>query len=399
MGNIQGASMATEKKRTARVVQAKNAEKSALRWQTAIKSIRQQWFIVAASLMGVMIMFAFTLGGLHGGAQTKRGSSTKYLSTTNTLRASVQEARVRVYRVFPPDVGLMLPEVDGGGNVWFGEMTTNKLARLDPGTGVVKTWIPPGGEYGIMAICIDGSGNVWFTEQNANYIAVFHPANQTFKTFGFSNGKKERVGLQDLQFDASGKLWFTELTGRRIGRLDPASGRVQTWDVPDAAGGTAAYPFGLSITHDGQVWFGTYAGGVVGHLDPTSGHIKLYALADPREQIYAMAEDERGHIWFTELQFGRLGMIDTMTGKVTELNVPRTLGNPEDLHSIVVAPGGDVWFTSSGTNTLVRYAPGNSTFTFFKLPLPYSGLFGLGLETNDGCGSQPAEVSRPIMLE
>src|SRR5947209_6041985 len=140
MGNVQDASMATEKKRTARVGQAKHAEKSALRWQTAIKSLRRQWFIVVASLMGVMIMFALALGGLQGGAQTKGGSSTKHFSTAITPRASVQKARVRVYRVFPPDAGLMLPEVDRAGNVWFGEMTTNKLARLDPGTGVVKTW-------------------------------------------------------------------------------------------------------------------------------------------------------------------------------------------------------------------------------------------------------------------
>ena len=50
-----------------------------------------------------------------------------------------------------------------------------------------------------------------------------------------------------------------------------------------------------------------------------------------------MAADDRGRIWFTELQFGKLGMIDATSGKITELKVPTTLGNPEDLHSIVVA--------------------------------------------------------------
>jgi virginiamycin B lyase len=119
---------------------------------------------------------------------------------------------------------------------------------------------------------------------------------------------------------------------------------------------------------------------VLGHLDPKTGQIKLYPLADPREQVYAMTGDEQGHIWFTELQFGKLGMIDTTTGKVIELHVPGTLGNPEDLHSIVVTPAGNVWFTSSGTNALVRYSPKKAAFTFFQLPLPYSGLFGLAAD-------------------
>jgi streptogramin lyase len=118
----------------------------------------------------------------------------------------------------------------------------------------------------------------------------------------------------------------------------------------------------------------------VGHLNPVTGQIKLYNLADSHEQVYAMAEDGRGHIWFTELQFGKLGMIDTGTGRVIELSVPAILGNPEDLHSIVVTPDGDVWFTSSGANALVRYSPEKSSFTFFQLPLPNSGLFGLTLD-------------------
>ena len=364
----------------ARLAKGKRTTVNRRRERTSNHRKRLLLYMALAGMLLLLALFALVYGGLQLAAQTNGANPSSSNTVSITPLAKVQPAVVHTYSVFPSNAGLMLPVVDGQGFVWFGEMETNHLARLDPRTGAVKTWTPPGGEYGIMTNVTDRQGKVWFTEQNANYIAVFDPTRQTFRTFGFGTGKQHRVGLQDLQFDASGKLWFTEMTGRRIGRLDPASGRIQTWDLPNAAGGAVTYPFGLSITRNGQVWFGTFAGGMLGHLDPKTGQIKLYTLADPREQVYAMAGDGQGRIWFTELQFGKLGMIDTTTGKVIELTVPGTLGNPEDLHSVVVTPDGNVWFTSSGTNSLVRYSPKNATFTFFQIPLPYSGLFGLAAD-------------------
>jgi virginiamycin B lyase len=338
-------------------------------------------------LLGIVTFFALSRGGgtqVEQARVTQPGtSSTAVASTTDqasAITASLRVAQVKMYRLSPSDAGVMLPAIDRQGNVWFGEMATNHLARLDPGTGTVKTWTPPNGESGIMGTTIDTRGNVWFTEQYANYIGRFDPAKQTFQTFSFGTRHDQRVGLQDLQFDATGKVWFTELMGGRIGRLDPSNGSIQTWQVPPLTGGSPPYPFGLALTHDGQVWFGTFTGGVVGHLDPIKNGFTLYHLMNPHEQVYSMVADMRGHIWFTELQSGKLGMIDTTTGKISELTVPGTFGGPEDLHGIVTTPDGDIWFTSSGANALVRYSPGGASYTFFQLPLPGSDPFGLTLD-------------------
>jgi virginiamycin B lyase len=300
-----------------------------------------------------------------------------HLAATPTVSTTVRTAQRDLYLFAKSNVGLMQPVVDAQGQVWVGEMHANRLGRLNAQTGAVTSWEPPEGRYGIMATTVDAQGDAWFAEQNANYIGRFDPGRQTFKIFPFGSGKGQRVGLEDLQFDASGKLWFTEIGSARIGRLDPSSGGIHTWPLPASSSGTA-YPFGLAITHDGQIWFGTYQGGVVGHLDPATGRILLYPLAHPAEQVYSMAADAQGQIWFTELQFGKLGRIDTATDKITELPVPTTLGNPEDLHAVLVA-NRDIWFTSSGANALVRYSPPDDTFTFFQLPVPASIPFGLAL--------------------
>jgi virginiamycin B lyase len=336
---------------------------------------RIYWLALLLALASVLTVSVLALG-----ISTPRGQTTALPSAPSPATSSsvsVRPARIHLYKVSPPDAGLMLPAVDRQGNIWFGEMATSRLARLDPHSGTITTWTPPAGEEGIMGIAIDALGNVWFAEQNANYIGRFDPVRQTFKIFSFGSGKSQRVGLEDLEFDASGKLWFTEIGAARIGRLDPANGGIQTWPLPASSSG-AAYPFGLAITPDGQIWFGTYQGGVLGHLDPATGRILLYPLANSAEQVYSMAADAQGQIWFTELQFGKLGRIDTATGKITELPVPTTLGNPEDLHGILVA-NGEVWFTSSGANALVRYSPADDTFTFFQLPVPDSIPFGLAL--------------------
>jgi virginiamycin B lyase len=357
--------------------------------RSSTRGRRTLWLVLILVLPGVVTIFALTLGGAAQWGRTSLlpsssspATGTHAASTTLTISSSVsvRAAKIHMYKVTPPDAGLMLPAVDRQGNVWFGEMASNRLARLDAHTGTITAWLPPGGEDGIMGTTLDAQGNVWFAEQNANYIGRFDPARQTFRTFSLGSRKDQRVGLQDLQFDASGKLWFTEMVAGRIGRLDPASGMIQSWAVPASSSGTPLYLFGLAVTQDGQIWFGTFSGGVVGHLDPTTGRFRLYHLLNPGEQIYSMAIDARGRIWFTELQFGKLGIIDTTTGNVTELHVPTKLGNPEDLHSIVVA-NGDIWFTSSGANALVRYSPHAGAYTFFHLPVPDSIPFGLTLSS------------------
>src|SRR6266567_1018947 len=104
------------------------------------------------------------------------------------------------------NVGLMQPAVDAQGNVWVGEMSANRLARLASHTGVVTTWKPPNGKYGIMTTAVDTKGKVWFVEQGANYIGRFDPATQTFRSFplGIVNGHP--LVPQDLQFDTRGQL-------------------------------------------------------------------------------------------------------------------------------------------------------------------------------------------------
>jgi len=294
-----------------------------------------------------------------------------YLAPPPPISTTVRVAQRRLSIVSTSDVGLMQPAVDARGNVWVGEMNTNRLTRLNSQTGVVTSWTPPGAQYGIMTTAVDAQGNTWFAEQNANYIGRFDPRQQTFRLFPLGTWKGSPLGPQDLRFDSRGMLWFTAPEGGVIGRLDPRTGTMRVWPVPFS-------PSTLTITGSGLVWFG--ADGAIGTLDPASGQIILYDLPNPQVQVFSMATDSAGRLWFTEVLPGKLGMFDPTTGTLTELPVPALIGGPPALYELVIDHKEDVWFVDVGANTLVRYAPGEQTLTFFQLSLPGSAPFGLTLD-------------------
>jgi streptogramin lyase len=350
---------------------------------------RDVWFMLAVLALGVVTVFVLTGRGANIAPSSGADSHARVPATTTSATsatsqpapaAAVRAAGATTFMIEPSNIGLMQPAVDAQGNIWFGEMAANRLARLDPGTGQVSSWQPPNGHYNIMAAAIDAHGKVWFTEQAGNYLGRFDPITQSFTTYPLGANGGRGTAPQDLQFDSAGKLWFTEITAGQIGRLDPATGAIQTWHMPVPAAGTPAYPYSLAVLPNGQVWFGYLAGGAVGHLDPTTSAVTLYHLADSGAQVFSMSADGQGRVWFTELEVGRLGMVDTGAGKLTEVPIPTVAGDPTGNYAIVAARGGDVWFGSAGANALVRYSPPTHTFTFYSLDIQQSIPFGLALD-------------------
>jgi virginiamycin B lyase len=221
-------------------------------------------------------------------------------------------------------------------------------------------------------------GAIWFAEENGGYIGRFDPTTERFTTFPLASPDGDSPGPQHLQFDQHGQLWFTLNHSSQIARMDPATGAIRTWDVLPVEGERAPHPYSLAVTPEGIVWFGAALyGGVVGSLDPTSGTVTVHHLGKPTAQITSMVSDKRGNVWFTELQFNRLGHINTRTGAVTEMTLPEPVGASTGNYALDVAPDGAVWITSFDANAIIRYAPESNEFTFYTLLVPNSVPFGM----------------------
>ena len=341
----------------------------------------------ALFMLGVLLLGLITVVTLQQFGAAPKGISTTPASshsasvspTTSASHApTVRQANARTYNLPDQQPGLMEPSMDAQGNLWFGEMADNALARFNTRTGVVTSWKAPHGEYNIMETTEDAQGRVWFTEQAANYIGRFDPASQSFTIYPLSQVDGKNAAPQAVQFDASGMLWFTESVAGRIGRLDPATGAIRTWPLPTGGANASGYPYALAVTSTGQVWYGDLSGGIVGRLDPVTGHVTTYHLADNAE-IFSMTADAHGHIWFTELNSGVLGEINTATGVIAEHVAPSGLGAIANAYGVLALPDGSIWFASGGQNGLVRYTPASNTFAVFRLAQPSSAPYGLAL--------------------
>ena len=342
----------------------------------------------AVFMLVMLLVGALTVLGLQqwGDAlQAARSSSPTAAQQTTPAPTSagngsqVRPAQAREFFLPDQQPGLMYPVLDAQGNLWVGEMSDNTLARLNTHTGAVASWTPPHGENNIMMAVEDKLGRIWFTEQAANYIGRFDPTTQSFTTYPLPAVNGQGAGPMGLAFDATGKLWFTETNTGRVGRLDPASGAIQTWSVPRPPSAQQAFPYEMTITPDGDIWYGYLTGASLGRFDPATQRATLYRTHDTNAQILGVTHDAQGNVWFTELNTGKIGVVEAGSGAVHEFSVPDTLGNPANLYGIVVAQNGAIWFASAGANAVVRYIPTTQQFTFYQLARPQSAPYGVAI--------------------
>jgi virginiamycin B lyase len=88
-----------------------------------------------------------------------------------------------------------------------------------------------------------------------------------------------------------------------------------------------------------------------------------------------------GKIWYTAQGQAALGILDPVSGKVTQ--VP--LGKDSSPHGVIQGPDGMAWITDSGQNAIVRYNPATAKIDVWKLPAD-TGYTNLNTGAFDGKG-------------
>lgn len=89
-----------------------------------------------------------------------------------------------------------------------------------------------------------------------------------------------------------------------------------------------------------------------------------------------------GGVWYTGQRNGTLGLLDPVTGAVTE--VP--LGDGSRPHGVIVGPDGAPWVTDGGLDAIVRVDPATHEVDVFPLPDDRRGA-NLNTATFDGAGT------------
>jgi streptogramin lyase len=112
-------------------------------------------------------------------------------------------------------------EVDGEGNVWFGDALGHQIGKLDPKTGAVKLYHPPtANAYPYAAVIEKRTGYIYFGDYAGNKVTRFDPKTETFVEYPLPTPESFP---RFLDFDSKGRIWYGAggPYAGKIGVIDP----------------------------------------------------------------------------------------------------------------------------------------------------------------------------------
>ena len=251
-------------------------------------------------------------------------------------------------------------------------------------SGTFQEYSLPQSNSGLMRPAIDHEGRIWFGEMGHNLLAVFDPHTQKFQQFKPPHG---RSGIMGVVVASDNTIWFAEQYANYIGHYFPATVQFQTYSlptltVPDSGvpGKTLTLPSApndLALDQKGNVWFTELNANALGRLNIQSGQTQQYPLAKTKItqalNPYGITIDPQGIIWFTEASTNHIGRLDPKTGKISYVSMQ---GSSTPLMEIAADSHGVIWATSFSTGLLLSFNPKTATFRPYYAPSS-GGLYGI----------------------
>ncbi len=340
------------------------------------------WFRDMGPAWGDRLILAFLAG--HPLRAPVPGWSPGPAASVPALTAPrITGASVRVFHV-PAAGAEPFDIVSGpGGTMWFTEFHGDKIGRVSPDGTITEYPVPTPGA-GPYQIAVGPAGTIWFTEYNTAKIGLVTSRGQVREIAlprPGSGGNGITAGPDGTIWTADGRGYLVQLTARHVGRVRlPGSGvpfavaapAGQVVYVSELTGyyeysrlllasrpGHPATPAltlpsalsnidALAAGPGGSVWFTDFGTGQVGELRP-GGRVRLFTDLAAWSGLSDITAGPDGAMWYTD-QAGLISRI-TFAGAISQLAMPGIGSNPD---GIAAGPGGTIWVTGTGTDTIVR---------------------------------------------
>lgn len=253
----------------------------------------------------------------------------------------------------------------------------------DGAKAVFTEWELPqemGSPTGVQA---DSKGMLWFTGGGPNAgVGRLDPRTGDYQVWP----APQKPGLHDLVLDKMEEnIWLTASTKNKILKFNTKTLQYTIWDVPGEYG---KYPLVGDLDPDGNFWFAMrdvpgndlHAMGWVVKLDGHTGKFTGYQthFSDPHN--YGMVVDQKGAVWFTELNASKIGKVDRQTGDLTEYSTPTPDAGPRRIR---VDSKGNLWFTESFASKLGKLDPATMKMTEYDLGVPGGFPYFMAIDKSD----------------
>jgi virginiamycin B lyase len=259
------------------------------------------------------------------------------------------------------------------GRIWYAGFEQNVIAVYDPRSERLRCWPVPTRNGRPQGLRVDRDGFVWFTLTGLpdNKIGMFDPRTELFSEFQLPHRPQLFPYPHSLVFDAERNPVVSLAYQDAVGRIDRKTGRFDQFLIPTIR----ARPEGIEIARNGHIFMAESIANKLVDVDPKTG--KAIELVHPRAAedpgLRDLAFDSHGNVWFTEHEFGGIGMYDQRTRRWRSWRAPANGGSPYGTGAIAVDRRDMIWFTHSGGNYIGRFDPRTETFTIFPFASPDTG--------------------------
>jgi virginiamycin B lyase len=243
------------------------------------------------------------------------------------------------------------------GRIWYAGNERNNIVMFDPRGERFRCWPVPTRNGRPQGLRVDRDGLVWFTLTGLpdNKVGMFDPKTELFSEFLMPHRPQAFSYPHTLVFDAERDPVFSLAYADGAGRIDRKTGHFDYFPIPTFR----ARPYGIEVARNGHIWMSEFIANKLVEIDPKTGKATEFphALAAEDPGLRAIAIDSHGNIWFTEHEFGSLGMFDPRARRWRSWRAPANGGRAYGTDAINVDRRDNVWFTHSGGNYIGRFDP------------------------------------------
>jgi virginiamycin B lyase len=202
----------------------------------------------------------------------------------------------------------------GGESIWFTMPMIDTVGRIDHAGNIENFKLPYGSKPTGLATIGD---DAWVTLSNTGELARLTPDRSftIIQTVVTGDDELKNPAPADPRFvaiDDSGSLWFTRMGRADIVRMD-ADGTTESWTSEECTA-----PSGIAVDRE-AVWIADTGDGGIWRIGRTE---KLLQRVEPwpKDVATAIASDQQGGCWFTEINEDLVGHIDA-DAKLTEYDI------------------------------------------------------------------------------
>lgn len=199
--------------------------------------------------------------------------------------------------------------------MFFSQTTGNVINLIDYNANAIKTWQVPTPLAGPLGVIVASDGNLWFVEMLANKMARLNPITGVIDEWALP---ANLLTPSVMRAETEGRyLWFTSIAGNAIGRFDMQTKTAKAYPEPQLL----ATPIENTVDSKGNIWFSTLLRNSLNCLTPSTSKFTTIKQPDadisilpdvlpdlpPAGNIASHYNEADDAIWFSELVNNRIG--------------------------------------------------------------------------------------------